>query len=174
LDKKVKGMSAPSQHFHAAIFNALIPSGFYDRGFAVCRNPYTRMISEYRHQLVRGRFGRTGFDVWVRRTLRKYRRDPFVNHNHLRPQVEFLDSSVEVFRFEEGLQRVVDEMFRYCDVTGAAELPRMKHYEKKQVEVSHSTLRVIESFYWQDFKVLAYDPADLSFTIGDKITVKGH
>ena len=35
------------QHFHANIYQKIIPEGFYDYSFCIVRNPFDRLVSEY-------------------------------------------------------------------------------------------------------------------------------
>jgi hypothetical protein len=169
--EKPEFFPAPAQHLHFEILNTLFPSDFYDRGFAVCRNPYTRLISEYRHQVVRGRLGQLSFDRWVRQVLHKYQRNSFLHHNHIRPQVEFVSDAIEVFRFEEGLEKAFQRICEYCGVSVERVIPQIKRYEKSVIQIKSSTLMKIKSFYKEDFGQFGYDPDDYSFAEKSQVVV---
>ena len=171
FSKKPAFFPAPAQHFHADIFNILIPTDLYDMGFSVCRNPYTRLISEYRDQVVRGRLGRMSLDIWIQKIFRKYKKDSFLHHNHIRPQVEFISDSIDIFKFEEGLERVVQSVFSYCGMEYRDEVPRIKRYQKTDVELKYTSLKLVENFYQKDFESFGYDPTDLSFVAENQVTL---
>ena len=96
----------------------------FDYVFMTVREPIARLKSEF-HYRTRGA-GRgsafrqlrvpISFDAWVRWTLARYRKDPYVWDNHVRPQHEFLAFGAEVFRLEDGLDRVAEAL---QSVTGA-------------------------------------------------------
>ena len=188
FSKKPERFPAPAQHLHAKAYEILIPSDFYDKGVTVCRNPYARLISEYRHQIVRQIKGRTGFDLWFntvvrekigltgfdswfRKVARKYKRDSFLHHNHIRPQVEFIHDSIEVFRFEEGLENMIQNVFEFCGIQVQDELPQIKRFKKKQIGIRRSTLKKIEEFYRMDFDFFNYDPSDYSILAESRVDI---
>jgi hypothetical protein len=41
------------QHLDAARQRVLLPEGFYDHSFAILRNPFERLLSEYRYRAMR-------------------------------------------------------------------------------------------------------------------------
>jgi len=49
---------ATPQHMHAHVHTSMVPKGFYDYGFAVVRNPFARVASEYKM-----RAAQTGWSV---------------------------------------------------------------------------------------------------------------
>jgi hypothetical protein len=134
-----------------------------------------RLISEYRYRSKPprrwqrySRLGRTQgrmrvqvgetypfvtFDEWVRKALPACRKNGNINDNHLRPQVDFVDDSHEVFVFENGL----DPVFRRIDeVTGTPALPTPIHEKKSKGEIpefSDETRALIEDFYAEDQKL---------------------
>ena len=174
LNKKPEGIPIPAQHFHAEIFDVLIPSNFYDRGYLICRNPYMRLISEYRHQWVRKRFTKTSFDSWAKKVLRKYKTNPALHHNHIRPQIEFLSKKIEIYKFENGLQQVVNEICDYCGVPDQIDLSWFKCYEKQEIVIHRKTLERVAAFYEKDFDTFGYDMADISFAAANKIILAGY
>ncbi len=67
---------------------------------------------------------------------------------------------------------MVQAVCDYCDVSLEEEVPQIKRYEKKQIELSPSLLKQIQSFYQMGFDVFEYDPEGLSFAeIGEIILV---
>ena len=171
LSKKIDCFPAPFQHLHAELFQRLVPDDFYDKGFAVCRNPYSRLISEYRHQIIRGRVTQMTVDSWIENVFRKYKRDPFLKHNHIRPQSEFICNSIEVFKFEDGLESVVKGIYSFCGISSYKVHHNKKRYKKTPIQLKMSSLEKIRKFYQVDFDVFRYDPEDYTFVEKDQVVL---
>lgn len=172
LHRKVQGMPTPSQHFHAELLGALIPEDFCDYAFTVCRNPYARILSEYRHQAARDKHRGETLDRWIRRALKEYGRNPYLHHNHIRPQTEFLLPRVEIFRFESGLEGPLAEVAKRCVVSQPPELSHEKSFPKEALWISRSTVGELASFYREDFTRLDYDPEDLDLFARQSVEVR--
>lgn len=123
------GLRVPPQHFTLADHLAIHSAASWDYVFAVVRNPYDRLRSEHHWQTEtqKGRSGhRTDFSRWAENNLRNFQRsNPTYLDNHIRPQSDFIDSSVEVFRYEDGLEKVCAHLADLLDVPPPTEpLPR--------------------------------------------------
>ena len=154
------GGGIPPQHWHAEIHEELIPFELYDMGFAVVRHPGSRLASEYRVRAVRSfpDAEPPPFSLWVERIIEAYRADPTVHANHIRPQSEFLSKNLKTFRYEGGLQSVVDSVL---DFAGAAKHPVVPHKNKSPevlVTFTDRTMATIADFYSDDFRLLGYEP----------------
>lgn len=94
------------------------------------------------------------FDSWTPRILDAYRHDPYVNDNHIRPQVEFVDPAHRAFRFEDGFEPV----FAWIDAaTGTPPVAERGHLRKAgviPVRCSPETDALIRSFYAEDYALL--------------------
>ena len=94
------------------------------------------------------------FDRWTPRIFEAFRRDPYVNDNHIRPQVEFVDPAHRVFRFEDGFEPV----FAWIDaVTGTPPVGDRIHLRKAgaiPVKCSPETDALIRAFYAEDYALL--------------------
>jgi hypothetical protein len=156
------GLPCVPQHFHAELLDYLFDESFIDYSFAVVRNPYWRLLSEYnyrmshrrRHQAV---FPRPSFRRWVTSTLSRYARNQYVYSNHIRPQVQFLFPDTEVFRLEDGLDVMKK---RLAEVLGS--IPRSEILQRNQsvplVEsIDKGTAAIIQDFYAEDFAKFGYD-----------------
>ncbi len=166
---KPEGMVITPQHAHARLVRTLFDEGFFSHSFAVLRDPVDRLISEYRWRtgqskrarkggVVARRFGRKrilGFDEWVPLVLRKYRDNPLINDNHIRPQAEFVDGIETLFAFEDGFAPIYD----WIDAaTGTAPGPRDAHEKQSAGDrpvPSAETLRLIGDFYAEDAELHA-------------------
>jgi hypothetical protein len=115
------------QHYRLRDFRQLFNRKYFDYCFSIVRNPYDRLESEYRMQIAlrRAEFFRTGppFSLWLERSLSTQKKEPFHLDNHLRPQWEFLGSGIDIFKFEDGLQRIVQHIATQLGLSPPAELP---------------------------------------------------
>jgi hypothetical protein len=151
------------QHFHAELVDALFAPGFFDYSFCVTRNPYARILSEYNYRITRPKLvnqilPKPSFKAWLTTTFQRYGKDPYIFSNHVRPQHEFPIEGTEVFRLEDGLERVGA---RLQDLTGSTfpdEIPRHNTSEKSTTEITEAQADLIHSFYKTDFERFGYDP----------------
>ena len=171
-----------AQHMEAAAFTAFFRDGFCDAGFAVVRDPKARLVSEYKmrraqieerlrkrghrertlRKVVKSLIGRRDpardsvpeFDDWVRWVFANYRRHPYMNDNHIRPQVEFVHPRHRLFRFEDGLAPVL----RWIDeVTDTPQGNIQVHLLKGaggEVTCAPSTDALIRHFYRADYELM--------------------
>lgn len=88
------------QHYNRAILEAIFNFDRFDYIFMTCRDPILRFKSAF---LMRAS-GKPNADqnLWANGVLRKYRADPFVYDNHIRPQSDFYIPGIDVFRQEDG------------------------------------------------------------------------
>lgn len=174
----------PLQHLHREAWREATPPGFWDAGFAVLRDPKARLISEFRMRAeplspklrplgwlraarnraagrptygvrLEGRIEFLDFDGWVERAFAATRRDPMFRSNHLRPQADFVDDTLTLFRFEDGLEPV----FRWIDAAaGAPPAPGPFHERRSDpipVTCSAATDAAIRAFYAADYALIA-------------------
>ena len=100
----------PSQHFHYEILEKFLDFNIFNDVFALVRNPYSRLASEYR--FMGGRIGsqprRYQIDQWVTHVFAEYTKNTFILCNHIRPQVEFIVPGVtRVFKLENSIESMV-------------------------------------------------------------------
>ena len=151
------------QHFHAEMLDALFPPGFFTYSFCVTRNPYARALSEYNYRITRPKLRNRilpapSFDRWLKSTFRRYGRDPFVFSNHMRPQAEFPIAGTEVFRLEDGLDRVRQRLQEVTGLSFPDEVPRENASRKSVTRITEAQAGLIHAFYRQDFERFGYDP----------------
>lgn len=151
-------MVSPAQHMTAADLRHLLPERI-DYTFAVVRDPLARILSEYRFQAGTSRASRLGFSTWLRVMLAAARIDPRVYDNHIRPQGDLVSAGAEVFRLEEGLDRIVA---RLDEVTGsAAPDADIRHLLNKggrdRIEVRRQDMGLVARFYAADYARFGYD-----------------
>lgn len=106
---KHKLYSVTPQHLHLAEICKEMPVAETYDIFTIVRNPYDRLVSEYKHfkknWWAREFHDVSNFDDFVYKTLNLSPEERiFKFDNHLEPQVNFLNRSdlqVEIFRFED-------------------------------------------------------------------------
>jgi len=150
------GYHCTPQHLHGAPLNELFQSEALAYVFMVVRHPVDRICSEYNWNQ-RKRSIKMPFPLWLRMKLRKVRKAPYHDDNHFRPQHEFVCLNTEVFRLEDGLDKV---FHRVTEVTGV----RYSHSpEASNVagspppSVSKADRNLIGKFYANDFKCFGYN-----------------
>lgn len=165
-------------HLSALDLSEVLPPNL-DWCFTVVRDPVKRMISEYKFQRGYSRLTRLSFSFWLRVVISAARRDPRVYDNHIRPQVDLLPEGTEVFRLEDGLDRVIE---RLDDVLEQKEPDlEMGHLLKKPsdpVPMTREDLRLIVDYYSEDYERLGYPkpnydehPADAGAVLRDALAV---
>ena len=150
------GEPCTPQHYDSTLLERHFGGMDLAWSFMVVRHPAERLISEYCWQM-RNRLVPPSFGRWLRNALSKLEEDRYSFDNHLRPQHEFHCLGAEVFRFEDGLDAVLDRM---SSLTGLDYAPRLEHRKKRrprQVSISKAEQALIEGTYRQDYEKFGYD-----------------
>lgn len=159
--EKMPFLSTTPQHFRLHELKALFGDEFFDYCFTVVRNPYRRIESIYRMRamLAQERFIKTipPFAVWLQVHLPRAITDPFYLDGHLRPQTDYIGSGMKVFRYEAGLQAIVNSV---SEQTGLSlELPEQRYLSSNSengIEWNYESLSLVNKFYAHDFKAFRY------------------
>jgi hypothetical protein len=150
------------QHMHWGISKIWLPEDFYDYSFTLVRNPFSRLVSQYRWSEKLFKTQLPVFDRWVNEKFDKYAKNPYVNDNHLRPQTKFIGPNVELFRLEDGLEAPI---FTALGKLGLGSEGVVIHHANKSnhqpVTVTERTFERVREFYAEDFKGFSYDPGIL-------------
>ena len=163
LDGKLRlyGKTFRPRHLHGELIEQLLHPGMVDYAFMVVRNPLSRMISEYFYQRRPGTSGLrwqryTGFDAWLGYSLWRSAADPGYWENHFRPQSSFECFHCEVFRLEDGLDRISN---RLAEITGQPidPVPALNGQPRHPLTVSASAGSHILNRYSSDFDRYGYD-----------------
>lgn len=151
------------QHFRWSDVSALFAEGSFDYCFTVVRDPYKRLESEYKMRWIGAQEGLWGgvsaFPVWLENQLHACRINPNHLDNHLMPQWQFIGDQVNVFHFEDGLERIIAQI---CEETGLPAPETVAHKissETFEGEIDWDFPDVIRAnkFYAEDFKNLGYE-----------------
>lgn len=142
----------------------------FEYKFAVVRNPFDRIVSEffYRIKLDSSQLGENAeslFSPWVVHNLKKYKNTPEVLDNHLRPQTYFVNDDVEVFKFEDGIQKVLRAVGNRIGIQEEVEVKPKKVGDKKSVRWSSTAIKMVLELYEQDFDRFDYSKCTSSLDI---------
>ena len=155
------------QHFQYNDIRLMLGE-IWDYAFAVVRDPYERIISEYFYQTqyTLDRFEkRPDFSMWVVDNLTKTKQHPFHADNHLRPQYQFIEENVEIFKFETGIASIIKTVAKKLDIAVPKDIPKKKQTKKEQVQFSLEALEAVNDFYKKDFELFDYEMKHKSISI---------
>jgi hypothetical protein len=149
------------RHQPAAVLEQIYLPETIDYAFTVVRHPVARLVSGYRYQrrhrhlhLSRLRF--LGFDAWLRYCLWCARSEVDYRDGHFRPQVDFPCFDCDVFRYEDGLDAVMQGVIRATGTALPAHTPERNVSPYRPVTIAKSSLDLIARFYAADFERFGY------------------
>ncbi|MBG0798095.1 sulfotransferase family 2 domain-containing protein [Methylocystis sp. L43] len=146
------------QHFHGAMLQGILDLEKIDYTFMTVRHPFERIKSEYKW---RRRFFNlsTPLDEWVASVFASFGANSYVLDNHLRPMVDYLVPNVEVFRLEDGLEKLLEKLqqrFPGADIT----LPDGREMSSgdlsNDLEFAPEASKLIRQVYEDDFRAFNY------------------
>ena len=158
-------MPVTPQHLCYKTIMGLLGDAFpVDYSFAVVRNPYKRLESEFKYRLdlglLRGHANPDSlFAEWVNFVLNRETSSPGTLDNHLRPQTYFMGPDVQALKFENGLNeaaRIIAEQAGLT-VASAPVLPNTKTSKKRHLVWTHKMIARVQQFYAADFAEFRYD-----------------
>ncbi|AEA97780.1 sulfotransferase family 2 domain-containing protein [Alteromonas mediterranea] len=166
--KKLEDMLVTPQHlgYHTLTELTKTLNRPFNYKFAVVRNPFDRIVSEFFYRIKLGsiQLGQNAgslFSPWVVHNLKKYKNTPEILDNHLRPQSYFVDNDVEVFKFEDGIQSILDRVSNRIGILGDLKVEPKKVGDKKEVQWSQTAIDMVLESYEQDFEQFNYS-SDIS------------
>lgn len=162
-----RGLIIAPTHLSAADLRNLLPHDL-THSFATVRDPLDRLQSEYRFQNGESRSSRLGFSTWVRLVIAAAVSEPRIYMNHIRPQVDLIPPNSEIFRIEDGFDRLAAWL---DDVSGTSD-PAITfgHFGKRQhtpLTMYREDLKMIVKYYEKDYQSLGYTPPDPDSLPGD-------
>ncbi len=165
-----QGFKVTPQHLPLGDFRVLFDDDYFHWKFAVIRNPYDRLESEFfylTHNAMRRTSRRPDFSTWVINNLDGYRRNHHIHDNHLRPQLDFLDEDVTVFRYENGLEKAAAAAAEQLGIEPPDELPVTNARPREAVNWTLEALDKFNSVYGRDLEKLDYPIRERNLHIQD-------
>lgn len=162
-DTKPEALKVAPQHLTWTDIDCLWGGDDFDYAFAVVRNPFTRMESEFRmRQKLRaqGFFGGSlHFASWLERALIDARANPNHFDSHIRPQWTFVSDRLHVFRFEDGIDAILTRIASDLDLSPPARAPHAlaTAAEVPAVTWDRADILRMQEFYRLDFQQFGYD-----------------
>lgn len=157
-NQDLPGQTCSSQHLHAAALKNLGEFSGLDWTFTIVRHPVARVVSEYRYQMrkPRGLRARLSFSGWLTYALARRRLNASYRDNHFRAQHEFVAESVEVLRFEEGMDKCLARIAARLGLPAPDDIPHEKPSPAIAVSLTRANLAAIERAYAQDYSQFGY------------------
>jgi hypothetical protein len=172
------GLRCPPQHLEAATLAAVVPPEAVDYAFAIVRDPFDRLASEFFYRMAerperRHRVGLrrttlaaaseaeagTIFARWLDRALARRGRDPYHMSNHLRPQHEFTAyPGTRVFRLEDGLDTALGAVAREAGLPPPGRTFGENRSPRRGLAMAARSRGAIARLYAEDFRRFGYDP----------------
>jgi len=153
-------LNSSPQHFPIKDINDIFGNNFYDYSFSITRNPYKRIESEFFYQNSMTK-NLPEFNEWLENSLNIYLDNPFYMDNHFRPQSYFIDDSVAIFRFEDGLEKPFFKACKELGVPNTIELPRILSTEKSPIQWHQKSIQLVNETYFYDFEKFGYKMLDV-------------
>jgi len=154
-------MKVTPQHLAKKDLIAFIGNHF-DYEFSIVRDPYQRIESEFFYRMGLDKVTDMStvvdnFSNWVLYNLDELRRNESHSDNHFRRQIEFLDDSVTVFKFEDGLENVIEHLQKEVSFSGGNKrLSKHKASKRLPVRWSRRALYKFNQYYGADFMEFDY------------------
>ena len=167
---KIVGLiKCPAQHFDYRILEALVNFNAFNYRFTIVRHPIDKIKSDYiwSTRMFEAE-ARPSFNVWLENCMRKLKKNPYFLDNHLRPQIDFIGNNIDrVYKYEDGLEQIIKSIFSDLNISGADNLiiPKLNTSNtylnsdrtSRDIVIDEADLRLIRSFYSQDFEKFGYD-----------------
>lgn len=154
---KLDFMRTSPQHLDRSQLERMGFSEHNTKSFTVVRNPLERFESEYKYRFRASRFIKyfVNIDEFAIYAL-KYK-NIFSNlDNHIKPQIDFIFPNTEIFRFEEGLEQVVEYIDELNLRQNKSVLPHLKKANNFNLCMNSYTVKLINEYYSGDLKAFGY------------------
>ncbi len=171
MDAENRWPKSSPQHIPDQELTRLFPAGFFDASFAIIRHPVDRLASVFLYQrLLEKRIAKdVRFENWLEILADQKAENPYIYDNHIRPMIDFVPKTANVFRLEDGLAAVIDWLdSQAMDASGPRQIPpanvladRLAHANQAKIEftVSPAARDLISDIYRVDFERFGYAPA---------------
>jgi hypothetical protein len=166
-NKLVGLIKCPTQHFDYNILNNLVNMEAFHYRFTIVRHPVEKLKSDFiwsTRTLKQNE--RPTFADWFENCQRQFQKNKYFLDNHIRPQVEFVGPDVKVYKYEDGLNSIVKNIFSDLRISldKDIDIPLLNtsaEYLKdgqrsRDVIVLDSEMKKIREIYARDFEMFEY------------------
>lgn len=146
------------QHISVEHLECLFPVSFFDAGFAFVRDPATRFLSAfYFHQLKRKTIDPiTTPEDFLLEMLDFDEEKHGLYDKHFRTQTIFVPRWCQVFKLEDGFAALYNWIDDLTCVADDNSIGRALQGTYENVELSDYALKLIASYYDEDYKMFGY------------------
>jgi hypothetical protein len=131
--------------------------GFFDYAFMIVRDPLERLKSEYRYcRKLERADSMLPFGLWVDLMLRLAAVAPGMRSNHYRPQVDFFCFDAEIFRFEDGIDKILGTLSERTGLAAPSSVPHMRRSDPMPIDAGPRCLAKVQQFYAADYERFGY------------------
>ena len=160
FDKPCSHPSEPAvHHLTYTELRKLVPDLDDFPSFCIVRNPYKRMVSEWRWQRNRMRTTKINFTDFVRRVEVSLKTSKTYWDNHWRPQSDFISDKISKIIRIEQLNESCDEFSREQGLGLSGGIPqfgRSKSGNSPKLQLEDRTLERVLDIYKDDFAAFGY------------------
>jgi len=156
------------QHIDGVSFSRLFPKTYFDAFFAVIREPFSRLESAYKFQLMQEKTinESVSLDQFVKEKLRHNCQKAGWMDNHFLPQVDFLypKTAYQIFRLEGNGMNLAKKFIDNTLFGNPISLP-MRHtnaakknteFDPNQLVLSEDGIQIVNEVYKADFERFKY------------------
>lgn len=156
------GYTVSDQHQTYQDLKKRIPDLDELESFAITRDPFSRLVSEWGYQTKRIKSSKLNFNDFVRHLECSLKVDERYWDNHYRPQTDFIDEGINAVIKMEDISDGLTNFLHEHKIMQKARIPHVNKRKKRRngedrsisVELKERIMRVYE----QDYVKLGYEP----------------
>ena len=155
------GYTISDQHQTYRDLKKRIPDLDELKSFAITREPFSRVVSEWGYQTNRISSSKLSFRDFVRHLECSLKVDKRYWDNHYRPQTDFIDGAIDVVIKMEDIREGLPKFLRESGIMDDPKIPHvnrlMKRRKKPELAMNQETRERIVRVYEKDYAELGYE-----------------
>ena len=156
------GYKVSDQHQTYRDLKKRIPDLDELKSFAITRDPFSRLVSEWGYQTKRIKSSKLSFCDFVRHLECSLRVDERYWDNHYRPQTDFCDDGLNAIIKMENIREELPDFLRENGIMKDPKVPHLnrlqKRREREDLSMTAQLRERIMQIYSQDYAKLGYAP----------------
>ena len=158
-------ISSP-QHIDGYSLSRLFPNDFFDSGFAIVRDPISRFLSAFKHQIFQEKIPVSqDVNLFIKNELTNLANEIGPFDNHFLQQSKFLipGMSYQIFKLENGM----NEVKNYIDtnILNSLSNENILHFNadrskniitSEKLKINLSSMNLLKETYSQDYSIFHY------------------